>query len=124
MGALYVAAGNLDALGVKENIAVFNRLAELDEDLIIDMKAVERLDSSGLGALVFLYKRLRSQGHTVSVINVAGQPLSLLTDLGIARTLIGRASTHDLRTVQPSPAVETFAPSEIGALAQGPSHLA
>lgn len=119
MGALYVAHGNLDAAGVKDNIAVFDNLATLNEDLTIDMAAVSHLDSSGLGALVFLYKRLRSQGHTVSVINVAGQPLSLLTELGIARTLIGKSATRALRNVDPKPAIDAFRPGDQASLITG-----
>ncbi len=121
MGAIFVAAGNLDAAGVKDNIAVFNNLAALNEDLTIDMSAVAQLDGSGLGALVFLYKRLRSQGHNVSVINVAGQPLSLLRTLGIARVLIGKPSERALRSVPPMPPADAYSPAEAGRRAQRPA---
>jgi len=57
------------------------RLAEAEEDVILDLSRVEFVDSSGLGALVTLHKRLASRGHQLKVVGLRGQPLQLFTNL-------------------------------------------
>lgn len=49
----------------------------------LNLSEVEFLDSSGVGAIIFLYKRLTLQGRTLKLIAVHGQPLSLLRYLRI-----------------------------------------
>lgn len=88
MDYVYVAKGDLDAAGVKANLSSFSKLAAQKEDVTIDMSAVESIDGSGIGALVFVYKRLRSVGCHIKVTNVKDQPLSLLKELGIANILL------------------------------------
>jgi anti-sigma B factor antagonist len=39
------------------------------------------VDSSGLGILVFLHKRLVSNGHKLKIMGLKGQPLQLFTNL-------------------------------------------
>ncbi len=66
-------------------------LRELSEtqspDLIIDMTQVNFIDSSGIGAIVFLYKRLKSRGHHLRLLNVSGQPFALLQQLRINKVI-------------------------------------
>lgn len=84
MSEIYVADGDLDANGVKSNLSVFSELAAQKADITIDMSAVESIDGSGIGALVFLYKRLRSSGHQVRLTKVRSEPLGLLEKLDLA----------------------------------------
>lgn len=84
MNDLYTPNGDLDAVGVKDKLSVFSELALQNTDVTIDMSAVQSIDGSGIGALVFLYKRLRSTGHRVRLTNVRSQPMSVLENLGLA----------------------------------------
>ena len=72
---------DMDAVTMAEMKATFDELAEAQESVVIDMAAVEFIDSSGVGGLVFLYKRLLANSLKLTVTNVGGQPLRLLTHL-------------------------------------------
>ena len=98
MGSLYVLNGPLNAKGVKTKFPTFEELATQKNDVTIDMSAVELLDGSGLGALAFIYKRLRSAGCQVKLINVRGQPLSVLEKLGVAGILLANLNGAPPRT--------------------------
>ena len=47
------------------------------------------LDSSGVGALVSLYKRVRAQGGQVVMIGLRDQPLAIFRLLRLDRVMIG-----------------------------------
>jgi len=72
---------DLDAAYVSRVRPHIDRLSQADEDVILDFSKVEFVDSSGLGALVFLHKRLVSKGHKLRVVGLRGQPLQLFTNL-------------------------------------------
>lgn len=72
---------DLDAAYVSRVRPHIERLAQADEDVVLDLSKVEFVDSSGLGALVFLHKRLVSKGHKLRVVGLRGQPLQLFTNL-------------------------------------------
>jgi anti-sigma B factor antagonist len=72
---------DLDAAYVSRVRPYIETLAEADEDVVLDLARVEFVDSSGLGALVFLHKRLVSNGHKLKVVGLRGQPLQLFTNL-------------------------------------------
>ena len=72
---------DLDAAYVSRVRPHIERLAQADEDVILDFSKVEFVDSSGLGALVFLHKRLVSKGHKLRVVGLRGQPLQLFANL-------------------------------------------
>lgn len=55
--------------------------------LVLNMAAVDFLDASGVGAIVYLYKRLTQAGHQLEITHVHGQPLTLIRALRIDRTL-------------------------------------
>lgn len=76
--------GNFDAMLAKEARGVFGQLAEEpDKNVIIDMSNVEYIDSSGIGAIVFLYKRLRSQNLDLVLKGLREQPTELMQSLRI-----------------------------------------
>jgi len=83
---------DMDAITMAEMKATFDELAEAQEAVEIDMAAVEFIDSSGVGGLVFLYKRLLANSLKLTVTNVKGQPLRLLTHLRM-QGLIASTST-------------------------------
>ena len=51
------------------------------------MSAVTFIDSSGVGALVFLYKRLVTQGRDMVLVGLQGQPRDMLRLLRIDKTV-------------------------------------
>lgn len=90
MGLLFVARGNLDEHGVRQLRDVYDELANADQDIAIDMNEVKIIDGSGLGALVYLFKRLCAGGHTLRLTKVHGDALATLVRLGVAQILIGK----------------------------------
>ena len=56
-------------------------------DIVVDMTAVTFIDSSGVGALVFLYKRLVAQGRDMILVGLQGQPKDMLRLLRIDKTV-------------------------------------
>ncbi|HEY5718750.1 MAG TPA: STAS domain-containing protein [Gammaproteobacteria bacterium] len=66
-------------------------------DLVLDLAGVDFIDSSGIGAIVFLYKRLVGQRRLLVLTGASGQPRELLRFLRIDRTITV------VDTLQPSP---------------------
>jgi len=81
-----VLKGDFDALALNSGDIrkQLESVAELARgDVYIDLSQVGFMDSSGIGALVFLYKRLKSSGLSLEIVNPLGQPLQLLEMLRI-----------------------------------------
>ena len=89
MSIIYKAPARLDAWQVKQSRQEFEKLAFAQGDVVVDMARTEVLDGSGVGAMVFAFKRLAADGKRLTVRNVSGQPLNLLNDAGLLRTLGG-----------------------------------
>ncbi len=87
MPILFRAPQRLDAASIKSIRQDFEVLATAVDDVVIDMARTETLDGSGVGAMVFAFKRLSANGKRLSVRNVSGQPLDLLNEAGLLRTL-------------------------------------
>lgn len=81
MSRILKIENDMDAVAMAAMRVTFDTLAEERENVEIDMQSVEFIDSSGVGGLVFLYKRLLSAGRRLTLNNVSGQPLRLLTHL-------------------------------------------
>jgi stage II sporulation protein AA (anti-sigma F factor antagonist) len=80
--------GSFDALSVAEVRPLLDALTEQDSgDVQLDLAQIDFIDSSGIGALVFLYKRLHSKSRKLSLTGVKGQPLELLKFLRIDRSI-------------------------------------
>jgi anti-sigma B factor antagonist len=68
--------GELDALSASELRPVLDKIIlDARRDVRIDLSGLRLIDSSGVGALVSLYKRVRAQGGDVEFEGVTGQPL-------------------------------------------------
>jgi anti-anti-sigma factor len=74
----------MDAAAMKAQRPMFEQLADCGEDVVIDMSEVEFIDSSGVGAIVFLYKRMLAANRTLKLQKLGGQPHQLLTYLRLA----------------------------------------
>jgi anti-anti-sigma factor len=80
-------ANDMDAAGMTRLRVEFEQLAHANEDIVLDLAKVGFLDSSGVGGIVYLFKRLRAAGRTLRLANVGGQPLQLLSHLQLTDQL-------------------------------------
>ena len=80
--------GDMDAAGC-QNIqsTIDDVISKPHSHIDVDMENVAFLDSSGIGALVYLYKRLTEKQHSMQIKNARGQPLSLLKLLRIENAI-------------------------------------
>jgi anti-anti-sigma factor len=80
--------GPFDALAAQKLRPEFDRLATRGGgDLTLDLAGVDFIDSSGIGAVVFLYKRMTNQSRRLVVAGLHGQPRDLFRFLRIDRTI-------------------------------------
>ena len=71
-------AGELDATTVGELRPKLNVIAdELPEKVEVDLSRLRMVDSSGVGAIVALFKRVKANGAAFVVTGINGQPLSI-----------------------------------------------
>jgi anti-sigma B factor antagonist len=76
--------GVLDAVTAPELRPLINALVEDRCQLVtVDLSSLRLIDSSGVAALVSLYKRLLEQGGHACVVGVCGQPLAIFNLLGL-----------------------------------------
>jgi anti-sigma B factor antagonist len=75
-GTIIRVRGELDALSAPELRPLFDDLIEAERrDITVDLSELRLIDSSGVGALVSLYKRVRALGGQVRLTGVTAQPL-------------------------------------------------
>lgn len=87
MGIEYVASNRLDAQSLQSMGDDLRHLADAHDDITVDMSGVEYIDSSGVGALVYLFKRSRAHRKTIRIVNLSGQPKKLLDELKLTRII-------------------------------------
>jgi anti-anti-sigma regulatory factor len=85
----FKAPARFDATEVAYMRSEIERLAAASDHVVIDLARTEELDGSGVGAMVFAFKRLQARGLRLSIRNASGQPLNLLHGSGLLRTLSG-----------------------------------
>lgn len=84
---LYVR-GELDAVTVEDLRSALDRLvAAGHRTVIIDLSGLRVIDSSGVGSIVSLYKRVRAYGGQASVRGAKDQPLAIFRLLKLDRVL-------------------------------------
>jgi anti-sigma B factor antagonist len=64
-------------------------VAERHPRIVVDLSGLRLIDSSGVGAVVFLYKRAKEYGGVVTVRGLRDQPLSIFKLLRLDRVLLG-----------------------------------
>ncbi len=80
--------GELDAVSVAELRSTLDGLAAGERaHIIIDLTKLRVIDSSGVGAIVSLYKRTRAKGGNLSVRGLCEQPLAIFRLLRLDRVL-------------------------------------
>lgn len=78
--------GRLDALTAPELRPTIDKLVESgNHQVVCDMEQLETIDSSGVGAIVSLFKRLRMKGGDVKIARLQGQPKEIFRLLRLDR---------------------------------------
>jgi len=81
--------GEMDAHGCSQIANDLENLLNSDtvQHISLDIDNVTFLDSSGVGVIVFLFKRLKSSGGSLEISNVNGQPKELITLLRVSSVI-------------------------------------
>ena len=78
--------GELDALSCPDLRAVLDTLAAQEKCVVtVDLSELRLIDSSGVGLIVSLYKRVRANGGQVKFVGVTAQPLVIFKLLRLDR---------------------------------------
>jgi anti-sigma B factor antagonist len=81
--------GNLDALSVSDVRGDLDKLVAARPKFVeVDLSQLRMIDSSGVGALVSLYKRVRAKGGKVVLKGVRDQPLAIFQLLQLDRLML------------------------------------
>ena len=87
--------GELDAISVFELRPVLDALVtKRPKRVEVDLSRLRIVDSSGVGALVSLYKRIRAQGGEVVVVGLQNQPLAIFRLLRLDRVMTGGGKSN------------------------------
>lgn len=79
-------SGSLDALSTPELRPTIDALvSEKRAAITVDLSELRLIDSSGVGAIVSLYKRMRALGTRVEVVGLKDQPLAIFRLLRLDR---------------------------------------
>lgn len=71
-------SGNLDVITAPEVAPIIeNLVAEKRRKVTVNLEGLELIDSSGVAAIVGLYKRIRAAGGEVLVTGARDQPLAI-----------------------------------------------
>ncbi len=85
--------GELDATSVTEIRNTLDRLADGGyQQVVVDLSELWRIDSSGVAAIVSLYKRVLGRGGTMRVRGLRDQPLAIFRLLKLDRVLAPEAA--------------------------------
>ncbi len=80
--------GALDALTVRDLRPVLDAIvADQPKRVVVDLAELTLIDSSGVGAIVSLFKRVKANGGEVVVVRAQEQPLAVLKLLKLDRVL-------------------------------------
>jgi anti-sigma B factor antagonist len=78
--------GALDALTARDVRPLFDQVvADKPSHVTIDLESLTLIDSSGVGAIVSLFKRVKADGGRVVVVHAQDQPLAVLKLLKLDR---------------------------------------
>jgi len=86
--------GEFDALAVAEARPMIEGIVgNSNADVVLDFAGVNFLDSSGIGCLVFLYKRLFGHQRSLILQGLHDQPQRLIQSLRIDRAIPTRTAS-------------------------------
>lgn len=80
--------GRMDARFITEKREELELLPqEILSDVLFDLSCTDFIDSSGIGFLVYMFKRLRPQGRKMAILGLNGQPKDVIQMLRIDRMI-------------------------------------
>ncbi len=89
-------SGSLDSEETLTLKPIIDQFIETESThLTVEMTEVHFLDSSGIGILVYAFKRLRSDEREITLRNVQGQPSDLMRMLRIDKAITMESSTGE-----------------------------
>jgi anti-sigma B factor antagonist len=81
--------GELDAVTVADMRGELDKLLAMRPSKVeVDLSLLRMVDSSGVGALVSLYKRVRANGGDVVISGLRDQPLAIFRLLRLDRVMV------------------------------------
>ena len=84
--------GELDAVSVPDlRPALDDLISKGHKKIVVDLKGLRLIDSSGVGAIVYLFRRVKGSGGTVVVRGASDQPLAILRLLKLDQILLDNA---------------------------------
>ncbi len=87
--------GEMNSATVEEIRPIIDVFIQKSRDVLVDINAVSFIDSSGISALVYLYKQLQMKNRRMSLICKEGQPRDLLSILHIDRSITCYSTIRD-----------------------------
>jgi len=94
--------GELDAVTVPEMRKEIDKVVAASPKRVeIDLSSLRMVDSSGVGAIVSIYKRVRGLGGQVVVSGLRDQPLAIFRLLRLDRVMIGSDLASPAASAQP-----------------------
>lgn len=80
--------GKFDTAVNQKTLAFFeNILKGNNKNVVVDMSLTTQIDSSGIGALVYLFKRIHSAGYNLELTGLHGRALKKLELLGLNKVI-------------------------------------
>lgn len=82
-------SGEMDAHGCNQIKPMLEELVATvqTKNVLLDLNKVEFIDSSGIGAIVYLFKRLKAQHQSLVIRGVHGQPKELMELLRVGSAI-------------------------------------
>ncbi len=82
-------SGEMDAHGCSQIKPVLEEIVATvqTKNVLLDLNNVEFIDSSGIGAIVYLFKRLKAQHQSLVIRGVHGQPKELMELLRVGSAI-------------------------------------
>lgn len=85
--------GELDALSVVDLRPIIDRIGqERPSKVLVDLSRLRLIDSSGVGAIVALFKVVRAYEGALAVVGVRDQPLAIFRLLHLDRVLMRKVA--------------------------------
>ena len=82
-------SGDMDAQGCSQIRPILEEIVATvqTKNVLLDLHNVEFIDSSGIGAIVYLFKRLKAQHQSLVIRGVHGQPKELMELLRVGSAI-------------------------------------
>jgi anti-sigma B factor antagonist len=111
----FMISGNLDATTCLEVRDRFEEaIATNPATVVLDLSGLRLIDSSGVGAVVSLFKRIRSAGGAFAITGLNGQPLSIFKVLRLDKVFgIGEPIGATIESARRTPSSPPAGP-EVG----------